>query len=507
VPYRNLASTVVGILILAIIGAVTGPAWDPVPMSDQITVQASDTSIGGAPAAEHYEVRTRLVTVQLDGASVEAQISEPVGAPGLRPAVVFVHGAGTGTFAIAFLAQAQALAASGTVAMVPNKRLGTYTTENRDYVAMAGDYLRSVDLLRTQPGVDPARVGLYGESEGGWIVPVMAARDRALAFVILVSAGIVPPRQQAAFATDAYLRKTGVPGGVFRAIPRAVGIVPPGGGFEYVDFDVTPYLRQMLQPVLIVYGTEDASMPTVQGAEKVITDTALAGNENYTVRYYGGANHGIRVDGEVSQKFLKDLTGWVAGLPATGHSWPRIAGAQPIQTFAAGPLPTPRWLRSGDVIIASVLVGAGLIALGPALWLLGLLAGALMRRTGRTRWVAQTRVRLAPGLAAPLVAVCTGAVVTVAALVWYLFSIAKLAINYGHDVWVVTGGWLALRALGIAIVVAGVVFLDRLRAERRGAGVPVAGGILGSLVLWVPVAGAVLLLGILAYWGIYQLGI
>src|ERR1035437_4987907 len=100
----------------------------------------------------------------------------------------------------------------------------------------------------------------------------------------------------------------------------------------------------MRQPVLIVYGTSDASMPTIQGAEQVIADIALAGNGDYTVRYYGGANHGIRIGGEVSPVFLRDLSDWVGGLPGTASTWPRIAGAQPTQTFEAQPVPAPRWL-------------------------------------------------------------------------------------------------------------------------------------------------------------------
>lgn len=506
--YRIIVRTVIGLLLLAVLGAVTGPQWDPVPLTDPIQVQSTSTVIGHAPAEQHYQVRTRIVTVQLDGGTVEAQISEPIGAPGRRPGVVFVHGAGTGKFTVAFLAQAHALAAAGIVAMVPNKRLENYTTRYRNYVSMAGDYLRSVDLLRTQPDVDPTKVGVYGESEGGWITPVMATEDPRLAFVVLVSAPIVPPRQQAAFATDNYLRRTGVPDGVFRAIPRAVGITPPGGGFDYVDFDVAPYLRAMHQPVLVVYGTADASMPIVQGAQKVIEDTAIAGNEDYTVRYYAGANHGLRVNGAVSPAFLRDLTDWVGGLPTTSAAWPRIAGAQPTQTYEAGPVPVPRWLSDGDVIVGTVVGSVVLIAAGAALELVSATTLRAANRTRRRRGRPPLRSqRLAPGLAAPLAAVGAGTVAAMVALVWYLVTVAKLAVSYEQDAWVVTGGWIAERVLGIAVVVAVVVLLDRMQSVRRVPGARLARGTLASLVLWLPLTGAAVLLGVLAYWGIYQLGI
>ncbi|WP_370514085.1 alpha/beta hydrolase family protein [Cellulomonas sp. JZ18] len=228
--YRLVASVAFVSVLLAVVGAALGPGWSPAPMTETVRVETTSTAIGGAPEPGRYDVRTEELEVELDGATVGARLSLPVGADEPVPGVVFVHGAGTGRFTEAFVAQARALAASGIAALVPDKRLDTYTTSHRDYVAMAADYARSVAVLRERPEVDAARVGVYAESEGGWIAPVMAVDDPALDFVVLVSAPVVPPRQQAAFATDAYLRNTQVPHGVFRAIPRAVGMSMPGGG-------------------------------------------------------------------------------------------------------------------------------------------------------------------------------------------------------------------------------------------------------------------------------------
>ncbi|MGW6129809.1 alpha/beta hydrolase family protein [Cellulomonas sp. NPDC055163] len=501
-PNRVAAGTVVGIILLAVLGAVMGPQWDPVPLTDPLEVQSRSTAIGGAPEPVRYEVRTTVVSVQLDGAVVQAQISEPVGAPGERAGVVFVHGAGTGKFSTAFEEQAYALAESGVVAMVPDKRLDTYTARHRDYVAMAADYARSVEVLRGWADVDPARVGLYGESEGAWIAPVMAAQDPSLAFVALVSAPVVPPRQQAAFATDSYLRNTGVPTGVFRAIPRAVGMSLPGGGFEYADFDVAPYQRQMRQPVLVVYGTGDASMPLVQGAEQIIRDTAIAGSADYTVRYYEGASHGIRVGGVVLEEFLRDLTGWVRGLPGTSGTSPRIAGAQPVQDYWAAPVPTPRWLGDGDVVLATVGGGVALLVVGPFTHLGTAANRAVRRRRGRP----ERPDGLGAGIRGRADALRLLVVATVAALVWYLVAVARLALGYERNAWVVQGGWIGVRVLGIAAVVAGVALLDRAR-RLRDSGDRVATGRVAGVELWTSVAGAAVILVVLAYWGVYQLGI
>jgi dienelactone hydrolase len=505
-PYGVVASTALGIVVLAMIGAVLGPAWDPAPMTDPLVPTSSSTAITGAPALGAYDVRQRVVDVPLDGTTVQAQISEPVGASGPLPAVVFVHGAGTGKFSRAFVAQARAFASHGIVTVVPDKRLDTYTTSHRDYVAMAADYERSVELARTLPGVDPDRVGVYAESEGAWIAPVMAAEDQRLAFVVLVSAPVVPPREQAAFAVDSYLRNTGVPRGVFRAIPRAVGALP-GGGFEYADFDVTPYQRRMHQPVLVVYGTGDSSMPLVQGAEQLLRDTAVAGGAGTTVRYYEGANHGIRVGGEVLPEFLRDVSGWVLGLPGTAGAEPVIAGAQPHQTYLAQPVPMPRWLSDGVVMILGILIASGLVVVAG----LAVPAGRLVervRRRGTSGPAASSPPvrRFARGTALGLAGLGAGSILTVVALAWYLVSIGRLALDYQRNDLVVTGGWLFVRALGIAVVVVGVLLVQRVRSVHLDGGV-VAPGVLRSVVMWTVVACSCVLLVVLAYWGVYQLGI
>ncbi|GEA83861.1 alpha/beta hydrolase family protein [Cellulomonas gelida] len=506
-PYRVLASTVLGVVVLAVLGALMGPQWDPVALSDPLAVQTSSTQIGEAPALVRHEVRQRVVTVQLDGTSVQALLSEPQGTDGPARAVVFVHGAGTGTYQEAFYEQAHALAEAGVVTLVPDKRLDTYSLRHRDYVQMADDYAHSVALLRTLPSVDPDRVGVYAESEGGWIAPVMAANDPSLEFVVLVSSPVVPPRQQAAFAADNYLRATGVPHGVFRAIPRAVGMAIPGGGFEYVDFDVTTYQRRMTQPVLMVYGTGDSSMPIVQGPMQVMRDTAIAGNSDVTVRYYEGATHGIRVGADIVPAFLKDMAAWVTGLPQTAGAAPKVAGDQPSQTFLAMPVPEPRWLHNGDVVAVTLIASCIVVALA------GLVApvarGAEVLVTRRRRpdgSAAPAAHRYAPGVARWAAALGAGVVVTVVGFVWYILAIARLALDYTSNGWVVTGAWIAVRAVGI-LVVAAAVLLFRSIVRNRASGVPVAPGAARAIALAIVVAASAILLVVLAYWGVYQLGI
>ncbi|GAA2729625.1 alpha/beta hydrolase family protein [Cellulomonas aerilata] len=521
---RTAAGSVAGVIVLAVLGAATGPSWNPAPLTDVPAVESASTAITVPPAATSapttgaagegapgdgsaaptdvagaapvgtYEVETHVVDVQLDGAVVQAQITEPVGAGEDLDGLVFVHGAGTGKFTRAFRTQAHDLATAGIVTLVPDKRLDTYTTVSRDYPAMAADYHRSVEVLRRWPGVDPGRVGVYGESEGAWVVPVMTADHPGIAFSVLVSAPVVPPRQQAAFAADSYLRNTDVPHGVFRAIPRAVGLEFPGETFDYADFDAAPYQRRTTQPVLMAYGTLDSSMPIVQGPQQMRADLAVAGNDALTVRYYAGADHGIRIDRTVAADFVRDLADWIRGLPATGTASPRIAGDQPHQTFRADPLPTPRWFGTVDGVLAVVMTGAGGVVAGG----LALVGVRLLRRRG---W------GLAPGLTVPLLGLAATTVATVAALVGYLVAVARLALDYERNAWVVQGGWLGVRLLGLAAVVVAAVLATRVRDAHRDPLVRVGRGALAWIGFGALAGGSLVLLVTLAYWGVYQLGI
>ncbi|GAB2472373.1 hypothetical protein GCM10027063_11490 [Promicromonospora xylanilytica] len=515
--FRTVATSAAILVALALTGAVAGPDWEPEPVTDHLVPAAASTAIGGASAAAgepgDYEVRESAVTIPLaDGIEVGGLLREPVGTDGQddaegRPGIVFVHGAGTGKAVDAFTLAATALASAGITTLVPDKRLDNYSTRHRDYEAMALDYAYSVGYLREVPGVDPAAVGLYAESEGAWVSPVMMVDDPGLAFQVLVSAPVVPPRQQAAYAVDNYLRNTDVPAGVFRAIPRAVGMKLPGGGFEYADFDVRPWLKEQTAPILAVYGTDDASMPLEQGTRELLVSA-----DEVTVRFYDRANHGINVETPgglvLHPDFAADVAGWVLGLPATASAPPRVAGAQPEQLYRASPVPQPQWYGDGDWLVGVVVAAGGLLVVGPLLVGGAALAGHLARRRP-----GHTGARLAPGLRAPLTGLGVGAAATTVGLVAYLAAVARLALDYEKDAVVVQGGWIGVRLLGIAAVVAAALLLSRVRDLRGRVAHPPgaeAGGRAAAVVstgFWCTVLGATALLVTLAYWGAYQLGI
>jgi pimeloyl-ACP methyl ester carboxylesterase len=59
----------------------------------------------------------------------------------------------------------------------------------------AGDALAGVAFLKGQQKIDPARIGLLGHSEGGWVAPLAATQSRDVAFIILLAGPAVTGRE------------------------------------------------------------------------------------------------------------------------------------------------------------------------------------------------------------------------------------------------------------------------------------------------------------------------
>ncbi|MGH3964319.1 MAG: alpha/beta hydrolase family protein [Pseudonocardiaceae bacterium] len=60
------------------------------------------------------------------------------------------------------------------------------------YDELVGDALAGVAYLKARAEVDPARIGLFGHSEGGYLAPLTAQESDDVAFVILMSGPAVP---------------------------------------------------------------------------------------------------------------------------------------------------------------------------------------------------------------------------------------------------------------------------------------------------------------------------
>jgi dienelactone hydrolase len=351
--------------VLAILGEALAPAsWEPPAVPDGWAYRSLPTlpAAGDPDAPQAGAIDRDEVHIPVRDTEVAGTVFVPR-EPGRHPAVVFVHGAGRGSrFALAD--QAEYLAKAGIVTLVYDKRTVGYSFANRDFDLLAEDALAAVRLVRARPEVDPAQVGLWGVSEGAWVVPIAAARSPDVAFAILVSAANVSPQSQAVWAFDDHLRRIGAPEGLRHMLLRALSM----GEFNYSRFDPVPALRNMRQPVLALYGTEDRAIPVLQSSRVLAQTFHDEGKSDYAIRFFAGADHDLHVSDGFAAGYRKTMANWVLGLPASGAAPPntRIAGASPEQTHQAiEPPPPPPYVTPPVLIGAFGLAAAGYMA-GPA---------------------------------------------------------------------------------------------------------------------------------------------
>lgn len=505
--HPHLAAWIVLVMVLGLWGTWAGPSWNPQPMSAVLIPETSDTAIGvREPTGQigEYEVEKSLVEIELsDHHTIQATIRRPIGFEGLAPAMVFIHGTGTQSHTN-FEREAQAISSTGIITIVPDKRVHDYSLTHRDYEELAKDFSEVFDYTVGMEGVDPHRCGLYAVSEGCFIAPVVAATNPAVSYVALISAPVLPIREQGAWAADTYLRAVGVPDKVLQAIPRLIGQEFDEDTFEYIDFDVSPYQRQLTQPIFMAYGTGDISMPIIQAPIALMKDVAQAGNENVTIRYYDKANHGLELaDHTLVLSAMQDVADWISGMPYTAHSVPHIAGAKPTQAYVADTVNRASWFASGSMGLY-ILIG------GVALVLASLIASALYALICRYRHphVGQgdttTVLPMARVNGASLVLL-----VAVLALFAYIVALAYLATNYSQNSLITYGGWAFLRILALFAAWLCVIAVSRFYARYTGGGGDADSANsqkkprLPLVIACAAFLGQLTLLLALAYWGVY----
>ena len=192
--------------------------------------------------------------------------------------------------------------------------------------------------LRVRPEVDRARVGLLGHSEGAIVAPLVAAREPAVAFLVLLAAPGVPGEQVLYRQGELILRAAGageeiveasrtLQEALFRAVRdapdsaaaqaaaravlvrrartlegperdqaeamfdlQAAEVASPGFRF-FLRHDQAPVLAKVRCPVLAVWGEKDLQVPPDQNRPPLEAALAAGGNRSVAARVLPGLNH------------------------------------------------------------------------------------------------------------------------------------------------------------------------------------------------------------------------
>jgi uncharacterized protein len=225
-------------------------------MATQMTGHGNAIGDFTAPRVALTEREVRFVS---SGVTFGATLTEPASGRHL-PAVALIHGSGLQPRPL-FSLWANFYASLGFAVLNYDKRGtgesgGQYPGESPTPEALsiyAGDAVAAARFLRSLPEVDKSRVGLYGGSQGGWILPIGLQRAPELTFGIVASGPAVTTDQ-----TDVYqnfsANSTRIPAETEAEIDAQVSAVTSG-------YDPALALRSLHVPTLWVYGEKDRQVP------------------------------------------------------------------------------------------------------------------------------------------------------------------------------------------------------------------------------------------------------
>ncbi len=185
-----------------------------------------------------------------------------------------------------------------------------------------------VAYLKTRPEADPRKIGLIGHSEGGVIAPMVAARNPAVAFIVMMASTGVPGDEvvaaqgmlisQAGGMSREQAEKNATEEREILALvkqeksnavlekklrERLAGKVPQAQigmqikvmsapWFRYfIAYDPAIALKQVTCPVLAINGEKDLQAPPKQNVPAIRNALEAAGNKHFEVEELPGLNH------------------------------------------------------------------------------------------------------------------------------------------------------------------------------------------------------------------------
>jgi uncharacterized protein len=290
------------------------------------------------------------LTVDGQGAELPATLTLPEGVP--RGGVVPLHPAADGSRGQFLFEHLVDTVVPRGMAVLRFDRRPSSTDDDVPFTLQADDALEALRLLRAQPEVGSAPLGLWAWSQGAWAAALAASLSSEVSFLILLAACGVSPAVQMRYGTAEQLRRHGYgddealreltelraaledavrdPGRHDAAqavvdrytdrpwfplayVPRTLD---PSEDWLDMDFDPAPILAAVRCPVLLFYGEADEWTPIEASIAAWEQAAETAENPALTVVRLAGADHaptlgGVHERSAVSPAYTQALTEWL----------------------------------------------------------------------------------------------------------------------------------------------------------------------------------------------------
>ncbi|MBM4186824.1 MAG: alpha/beta fold hydrolase [Gemmatimonadetes bacterium] len=261
--------------------------------------------------------------------SLAGRFTVPAG-PGPFPTLVLVHGSNAQTRE-GFGPWPRYFAGLGYAVLAFDKRgtgRSTGDWKQADFPTLAGDVGAAIRAVAQRPEVRRDRIGLWGISQAGWIMPLVAASmPDTVAFLVVHAGTGTTVREQGILNFRNELRFAGLPDAAVRLGIRyrhlddsvTLGLVPFERQMAFfeanrdqapwldepapvdtwfrgyyrmlMDFDPSAAWSRVLVPVLLFFGELDANVPPEESWPPIERALAAAGNRAVTHYLLPSANH------------------------------------------------------------------------------------------------------------------------------------------------------------------------------------------------------------------------
>ncbi|WP_224283274.1 S9 family peptidase [Streptomyces sp. LS1784] len=255
-----------------------------------------------------YDLTEERVTVTGGKQPLQGVLARPTGGHGPYGLVVFVHGDGPAdaTHDTFYRPLWEAMAKAGYATLSWDKPGVDNAPGNwldQSIQDRADETLAAIRWAKTQPGIDPNRIGLWGASQAGWVMPKAARQSPDVTFVIAVGTAVnwlrqgrynllaelrerhASPEETAAAVTRsdrnlAALRASATFEQYQAAGGDTQGLTPERWAFNKRNYlsDATEDLAALRVPVQLVLGGRDVNVDsddTEAGYRRLITTPGL----------------------------------------------------------------------------------------------------------------------------------------------------------------------------------------------------------------------------------------
>ena len=222
----------------------------------------------------------------------------------------------------------------------------------------ATDTEAGIAYLKTRPEVDPHKIGLIGHSEGGVIAPMIAARNKDVAFIVMMAGPGVPGDQILIAQVEAIDRASGRSAGdtakdvarerevltlletekdhdvLQKELKDKLDVPEAQAGaaikqltspwFRYfISYDPATALRKVTCPVLAIIGEKDTQVPAKLNLPAIRAALEQAGNQHFEADELPGLNHLFQtaatgapteyaqIEETMSPVALEKMAGWI----------------------------------------------------------------------------------------------------------------------------------------------------------------------------------------------------